>query len=246
MGYNPGSVGVRGSGRNETLLITATVRDANNNPVMDGTNVYFNVNNSPGGGDLLSSTGAVPTINGRATVSYSSGTVAGSARVRAICGAVSAVSTEILVYAGPPFIEDIHSSCETTHMSLASNPCSMFGMDVVGDSVVLVALVGDRYNNPVTTGTAVYFTTSAGVITTSTGYTDSLGFARVTLWSGHPLPSIDRWQNTLRDPNLGSEILLHGRAAATGSGQDHGLLRRRGRERRQRNGVGHYGSDFRL
>jgi adhesin/invasin len=207
MEYSPSSVGVRGSGRNETLLITATVRDANNNPVMDGTNVYFNINNSPGGGDFLSSTGAVPTINGRATVSYNSGTAAGSARVRANCGVISAVSTEILVYAGPPYIEDIHNPCETSHMSLASSPCSIFGMDVVGDSTVLVALVGDRYNNPVTTGTAVYFTTSAGVITTATGYTDSLGFARVTLYSGHPLPSIDRWRNTLNDPNTGTEIL---------------------------------------
>lgn len=205
--YNPGSVGVRGSGRNETLLITATVRDANNNPVLDGTPVHFNINNSPGGGDFLSTTGPVSTINGHATVSYSSGTVSGSTRIRAICNTVSAISTEILVYAGPPFLEDISNACETSHMSLAPNPCNMFGMDVVGDSVMLLALVGDRYNNPVTAGTAVYFTTSAGVITTATGYTDSLGFARVTLYSGHPLPSIDRWLNTLTDPNLGGVIL---------------------------------------
>ncbi len=80
-------------------------------------------------------------------------------------------------------------------------------MDVVGDSVQVVALVGDRYNNPVTPGTAVYFTTSAGVVTTATGYTDSVGFARVTLYGGNPLPTIDRWLTTLRDPNLGSAIL---------------------------------------
>ena len=207
MEYFPSSVGVRGSGRNETLLITATVRDANNNTVVDGTPVYFNINNSPGGGDFLSSTGAIPTINGQATVSYNSGTVSGSVRIRALCESITAVSTEILIYAGPPYIENINNGCVTSHMSLASSPCSMFGMDFVGDSVTLLALVGDRYNNPVTPGTAVYFTTSGGVVTTGTGYTDSSGFARVTLYSGNPLPTVDRWLNTLSDPNIGGAIL---------------------------------------
>ncbi|MDD5087193.1 MAG: invasin domain 3-containing protein, partial [bacterium] len=197
LGYFPNSVGVRGSGRNETLLITATVRDVNNNPVIDGTDVYFNINNSPGGGDYLSSNGPIPTINGRATVSYNSGTISGSVRIRSTCQAITAVSTEILVYAGPPFIGSIQSPCDSSHMSLASLPCNMFGMDVVGDSVVITALVGDRYRNPVTPGTAVYFTTSGGVITTATGYTDSSGFARVKLFSGNPLPTVARWMNTL-------------------------------------------------
>ncbi len=181
MTFSPNSVGVRGSGRNETLLITATVRDANNNPVLDGTAVYFNINNSPGGGDFLSSIGAIPTINGQATVAYNSGTVSGTARVRAVCSSINAVSTEILIYAGPAYIESIANGCQTSHMALGASPCNMFGMDIVGESVELVCLVGDRYNNPVTPGTAVYFTTSGGVVTTATGYTDSAGFARVTL-----------------------------------------------------------------
>lgn len=207
LSFTPNSVGVRGSGRNETLLITATVRDANNNPVLDGTEVFFNINNSPGGGDFLSSTGAIPTINGQATVAYNSGTVSGTARVRAVCSNISAVSTEILIYAGPAFIESIANGCQTSHMALGASPCNMFGMDVVGESVELVCLVGDRYNNPVTPGTAVYFTTSGGVVTTATGYTDSAGFARVTLYSGNPLPTVSRWLNTLTDPNLGTSIL---------------------------------------
>jgi len=207
LGYFPNSVGVRGSGRNETLLITATVRDVNNNPVIDGTDVYFNINNSPGGGDYLSSNGPIPTINGRATVSYNSGTISGSVRIRSTCQEITAVSTEILIYAGPPFMGSIQSPCDSTHMSLAAAPCNMFGMDVVGDSVVITALVGDRYRNPVTPGTAVYFTTSGGVITTATGYTDSSGFARVKLYSGNPLPTIARWINTLSDPNLGGPIM---------------------------------------
>ncbi len=205
--FLPNSVGVRGSGRNETLLITATVNDANNNPVVDGTPVTFNINNSPGGGDFLSSGNAIPTINGQATVAYNSGTVSGTARVRAVCAGVSAVSTEILIHAGPPYIENIGDGCLSSHMAIGASPCNMFGMDIVGESVQLVCLVGDRYNNPVTPGTAVYFTTSGGVVTTATGYTDSAGFARVTLYSGNPLPTVSRWLNTLTDPNLGTTVL---------------------------------------
>ncbi|MCL4306584.1 Ig-like domain-containing protein [bacterium] len=207
LSFTPNSVGVRGSGRNETLLITALVRDANNNPVLDGTNVFFNINNSPGGGDFLSSTGAIPTINGLATVAYNSGTVSGTARIRAVCQGVSGVSTEILIYAGPPYIENVLDGCLSSHMAIGATPCNMFGMDRVGESVELVCLVGDRYNNPVTPGTAVYFTTSGGVVTTATGYTDSAGFARVTLYSGNPLPTVSRWLNSLTDPNLGTAIL---------------------------------------
>ncbi|MBK6767043.1 MAG: Ig-like domain-containing protein [bacterium] len=207
LGFNPSSVGVRGSGRNETLLITATVLDANNNPVLDGTEVFFNINNSPGGGDFLSSTNAIPTINGQAVVAYNSGTISGTARVRAQSLGVSAVSTEILIYAGPAYIENVSTGCTSSHMAIGASPCNMFGMDIVGESVEVVCLIGDRYNNPVTPGTAVYFTTSGGVITTATGYTDSVGFARVTLYSGHPLPTVSRWLNTLTDPNLGTSIL---------------------------------------
>jgi adhesin/invasin len=205
--YFPNSVGVRGSGRNETLLITATVRDASNNNVLDGTLVTFNIVGSPGGGDHLSSTDPLPTINGEVSVSYSSGTISGSVRIRAVAEDISALSTEILIYAGPPYIENIADGCLTSHMSLSATPCSMFGMDFVGDSVQLTVLIGDRYNNPVPAGTAVYFTTSGGVITTSTGYTNDNGFAYVTLYSGNPLPTISRWVNTLTDPNNGGPIL---------------------------------------
>lgn len=218
MSYYPGSVGVRHSGRNETLLITATVLDANNNPVLDGTEVNFDIYASPPVSpefpdcvDFLSSEGPIPTINGHASTSYSSGCVSGTARIRASCtvpgGAIiDAVSTEIIIYAGPPYIGDVEDGCNSSHTTVGSNPCSMYGLDVVGDSVEIVALVGDRYRNPVTPGTAVYFTTSGGIITTNTGYTNEDGFARVTLYSGHPLPTVNRWLNTILDPNTGEQI----------------------------------------
>jgi adhesin/invasin len=211
--YSPSSVGIRGSGRNETLLITATVRDVNNNIVLDGTPVFFSIALSPDPqNDALSTYNAVPTINGHATVSFSSGFISGTARIRATCEGRTAVSTEILVYSGPPYIEDINAGCETSHMTVSASPCNMFGMDVAGDSVQIIAIVGDRYNNPVTPGTAVYFTTSAGVVVPSMGYTDSSGFAHVTLYSAQPRPTIERWLNgqLTEDPNRFNARWTHG------------------------------------
>jgi len=223
MEYYPHSVGVRESGRNETLLITATVKDASNNPVVDGTLVWFDIYSQPithpDSMGSLSSEDSIPTINGQASVSYTSGYRSGTVRIRArshgTCEGnsynVSAITTEILIYAGPPYIEDIYNpdGCgyfNTSHIKVASEPCDLMGWSAVGDSVRITAIVGDRWNNPVTEGTAVYFTTSGGVIATATGFTDADGFASVLLFGGNPMPTLDRWWNTLEDPNLGGQI----------------------------------------
>jgi adhesin/invasin len=207
LSYQPNSVGVQGSGRNETLMITADVRDASNNPAVDGTLVTFDIYSSPGGGDSLSSYDPIPTINGEASVSYSSGTISGSVRIIAYCEGIEAISTEIQIYSGPPYIEDIYNGCNSSHLAVGANPINFYGWYTVNYATTLTAVVGDRYNNPVPTGTAVYFTTSGGVINTSTGYTDSTGVASVTMLSGAPYPTIWRWFTTLSDPNTGGLIL---------------------------------------
>jgi hypothetical protein len=206
LSYDPTSVGVQGSGRNETLMITADVRDATNNPVVDGTFVTFDIYSSPGGGDFLSSYDPIPTINGTASVSYNSGTISGSVRIIAQCGGIEAISTEIQIFSGPPYIEDIYDGCTSSHLAIGANPINFYGWYTVNYSTTLTAVVGDRFNNPVPAGTAVYFTTSGGVINTMTGYTDSAGVASVTMLSGAPYPTINRWWNTLEDPNIGGSI----------------------------------------
>ena len=223
MEYNPHSVGVRESGRNETLLITATIKDASNNPVVDGTPVWFDIYSQPithpDSMGSLSSVDSIPTINGQASVSYTSGFRSGTVRIRArssgICEEepydVSAITTEIVIYSGPPYIEDVYNpnGCgyfNTSHIKVATSPCDLVGWSAVGDSVRITAIVGDKWNNPVPEGTAVYFTASGGVITTASGFTDANGFASVTLFGGNPMPTLDRWWNTLEDPNLGGQI----------------------------------------
>lgn len=70
-------------------------------------------------------------------------------------------------------------------------------------------MVGDKYNNPVDEGTAVYLTTSGGVINTHTAYTDAYGKATVILTAGNPQPTVERFYNYdgMHDPNDTSKII---------------------------------------
>jgi hypothetical protein len=212
LSYSPHFIYVRECGKNQTVTVFADVRDEKNNPVKDGTYVTFSVYASPGQGDSLSTTAPKPTVNGVAQVSYTSGTRSGTSRIRAvvtdgngvpITPEVSGISTEIVIYSGPPYIEDINDPA-STHLTIVSNRLNIWAGE---DTTRVTALVGDRYNNPVQQGTAVYFTTSGGVITTQ-AYTDANGIAHATLIGGNPLPTIDRFYNYdgVQDPNLGTPI----------------------------------------
>ena len=207
--YDPNSIGVKDSGRNTTLTVTADVRDVRNNPVADPTYVRFSIFSSPGGGEFLSSEAPVATINGKAQVSLNAGIRSGTVRIKAevtdssgvpLNPPVSAVSTEIIIFAGPPYMADVND-LSTSRLSVGSQPINILGWHVVNSTATIVALVGDKYNNPVPAGTAVYFTTTGGIISTHTGYTDDQGIATVVLHSGQPYPDVPRYYNTFFDPN---------------------------------------------
>ncbi|RMD93960.1 MAG: hypothetical protein D6814_15015, partial [Calditrichaeota bacterium] len=209
LSYDPTSIGVKDSGRNTTLAVTAEVRDVRNNPVADPTYVKFSIISSPGGGEFLSSDLPVATINGQARVSLNAGIRSGTVRLRAevtdslgqpLDPPVSAVSTEIIIFAGPPYIADVND-LSTSRLSVGAGPINIFGWHIVNNTTTIVAVVGDKYNNPVPAGTAVYFTTTGGIISTFTGYTDEHGVASVTLHSAQPYPNVDRFYHTFNDPN---------------------------------------------
>lgn len=209
LNFDPNTLGVKDSGRNQTTNITATVLDSKGNAVSDGTQVAFSIFSSPGGGEVLSNSEPIPTLNGNAQVSLNSGIRSGSVRILAqvtdslgvpIVPEVRAVSTEIIIFAGPPFIEDVNDP-NTSHLTVGAAPLNVWGWHVVNNTVTVTAVVGDKFNNPVTPGTAVFFTTTGGVISTYTGFTDQEGVATVTLHTAQPYPTITRYYNTFFDPN---------------------------------------------
>jgi hypothetical protein len=206
--FNPTWIGVKDTGQNQTMNVSADIKDGKNNPVVDGTLVKFSFIGS-NLGCAFSTTQPIPTVGGTATISLSSGTRSGTIRVNAevvdaqgqpITPLVSATSSWLLIHAGPPYIEDVND-LNTTHLTIAAYRLNIgYGML---DTTTIRLMVGDKYNNPVEKGTAVYFTTSGGVVSTHTAYTDEYGKASVLLTQGHPLPTIDRYYNYigLQDPN---------------------------------------------
>ena len=215
--FDPTSMGVKETGQNQTVTCFARVKDDKNNPVQDGTYVLFTIYHGPGGGEFLSPVEPIPTVNGVAHVSFSSGIRSGAARIQAevtdelgtpLNPSVKAISTELIIHAGPPYIEDIDDQL-TTHLTVASERLNICASQM--ETSVITVLVGDKYNNPVQGGTAVYLTTSGGVMTTHTAYTNENGVAQVLLQTGNPQPTIDRFYNYigLQDPNTGVPIGDH-------------------------------------
>ncbi|MCH9007284.1 Ig-like domain-containing protein [candidate division KSB1 bacterium] len=113
---------------------------------------------------------------------------------------VRAISTEVIIFAGPPFIEDVNNRF-TSHLSVGAAQTNVLGWGFVNTTTTMIAVVGDRFNNPVPAGTAVFFTTTGGVISTHTGFTNEEGVATVTIHTAQPLPDIMRYYNTFDDPN---------------------------------------------
>jgi hypothetical protein len=76
---------------------------------------------------------------------------------------------------------------DSTHFSLAVQYLNFPGYNIYGLIDRITAYVGDKYGNPVKPQTAVYFTTTGGLIEGS-AFTDPLGQASVSLLSAAPKP----------------------------------------------------------
>ena len=210
--FFPEDMGVKETGQNQTVTVTSDIRDSKNNAVVDGTLVKFSIYAGPGGGESLSANAPVPTVGGLAKVSFSSGIRAGAVRIQAeimdsqgnpLNPPVKAISTKLIIHAGPPYMENV-SDIRTTHLTIVAKRLNIWaGLD----TTLLTFLVGDKYNNPVEPGTAVYTTPSGGVATT-VSYTNEQGIANDTLFAGNPQPTIKRFYNYIgvQDPNLGTII----------------------------------------
>jgi len=203
LNFDPSVIGVRETGQNQTTLVEADVRDAKNNPVFDGTNVIFRIVHGPGGGECLSSQDSIPTVGGIARVSLSSGTISGVVRVEAKTrgegGNIISESSEIMIQAGPPYMED-KNDFSTTHMTIVAEVLNIW--KALGETVLTIS-VFDKYHNPVPEGTAVYLTASGGGVETKTAYTNQNGIAQVTLYGANPQPTVNNFYHgeLMHNPN---------------------------------------------
>ncbi len=92
------------------------------------------------------------------------------------------ISQPVIIVVGGGFPDSLH-------FEITPERFNMGGLRLSGLTQAITAWVGDKYGNPVRTGTVVYFSTTAGIIDES-GYTNALGFDTVTLQTTNPRPPI--------------------------------------------------------
>ncbi|MBI2618806.1 MAG: Ig-like domain-containing protein [Ignavibacteriales bacterium] len=186
--YVSGSVqlAIYGVGGTESAILTFEARDSLGFPITSAVadTINFSITGVPvAGGAYVSPTSAFTNSAGRAATVVNSGTIAGTLQLTASLTRdtdgqqVVSSPVRILIHGGLP---------DQAHFSLGANPRNVFGYGYIGGTGGITVLVGDRFGNPVQPGTAVYFTTTQGVITTNSGQTNVQGFATVTIISGNP------------------------------------------------------------
>ncbi|MFQ6092213.1 MAG: hypothetical protein ACE5OR_05955, partial [bacterium] len=193
----PDSIGVRGAGYNESAALAFEVRDQNGRPISSDSPQL--VRFSLFGGPMWDPPeGIVPYLypesvytdeSGRVFTTLNSGSKAGAVEVVASIGAtIESTPVRIAIHGGPP---------DLAHFSVVPAVANIAGWRLFGLTDSVTVYVGDRYGNPVPSGTAVYFTTTGGIVQGS-AVTNALGVATVVLESASPLP-----RSNALDPSTG-------------------------------------------
>jgi hypothetical protein len=161
-------------------------------------NGYFGGGTSPSvipGADSTDDTG-------RLRASIVSGTQAG---VIQLIARIILPSGKVII--SQPVKVSIHAGFpDQNHFTLIPSRYVFPGLDGF-NQVGFTVVVGDRFSNPVQSGTAVYFLSQAGVMNTGTAgatgnkasYTDATGIASGTLFTVNPKPTSVPWY----DPSYG-------------------------------------------
>ncbi len=177
-------IGVRASGSEETARITFVVQDSAGTPIdLDHTvDVNFKFGAQPNGGEELTPTTVKTNNNGEAAVNLTAGTKAGAVQI------IAEIQLKDKKIISLPVGISIHGGLpDSIHFSIAPQYHNFAGYNIYGIKDVISAYVGDKYANPVRANTAVYFTTTGGVIEGNT-QTDDQGIGSVELISSAPQP----------------------------------------------------------
>ena len=178
------TIGVKESGSPESTQIVFAAHDSEGRPIDEGhsVTVNFRLGSGPGGGEFLSPNSAPTSSSGQAAVTLTSGTKAGAVQVIAEIDLggemITSLPVGITIHGGLP---------DYTHFSIAPELLNFAGYNIFGIKNQITAFVGDKYANPVRPETAVYFTSTGGIIEGST-LTDFQGIGSVELISAEPRP----------------------------------------------------------
>lgn len=179
------AVGVHESGSVETAELIFEVQDSTGSPInlAQAATVEFMLGAAPGGGEFLYPDSTPTSNSGQASVYFTSGTRAGVVQIRA------QVRLGAKTIRSKPVALTIHGGLpDLVHFSLAPDKLNFPGYNIFGLQNKITAFVGDKYANPVKPGTAVYFTSTGGIIG---GNANTCDFAQasVMLLSAEPRPN---------------------------------------------------------
>lgn len=196
----PNFIWVKETGHIQQSILTATVLGVTGQPVHDNYGIKFKIINSPGGGVKIEpssgsnlETTIIRTVSGKAEAKVLAGTISGTVQIRAELvdyPQVAAQTTNLIIRSGPPYmwVNPANANDVIPHATLAIENGKhnvAFGNPI--QDIKISGYFGDKYNNPVEEGTAVYFTTTGGFIT-SDGLTNNKGQTNVILQNVNPFP----------------------------------------------------------
>ena len=188
------AIAIRNTGGDEESKFTFIVKDSAGRAVSQGYEVNFSIIRGPGGGERINPSNGVTSSQGIVASSIASGDSAGVVKIEASIDRpefdFTIRSTPVLVAIGNGFPES-----ENFRIAPVYNNFEAWALIASSESRVrpnfIVASLGDYRNNPVLPGTAVDFTTTAGIVTAS-AVTDEDGIAIAELRpdgsapTGHP------------------------------------------------------------
>lgn len=172
---NPTTIGLKGTGLNQTSTLQFKVVDSNGNPVPNQL-VDFSLSTTAGGLSV-SPLSAKSDVNGLVNTTVQSGTVHTSVRVTAVIHGttLSTESSQLTVSTGLP---------TQNGFSLAATTLNLVGDNYDGNTTIITARLSDRFSNPVPDGTAVSFHTECGGIEPSCSTVN--GACQVTFTTQNP------------------------------------------------------------
>lgn len=180
----PENIGLKGMGLNEVSTVTFTALDVEGNPVIN-QDVTFSLSTETGGITLTSTT-AKTDANGQVNAKVHSGTKATSVKVKAtitIDGKeIKTESRGLVISTG---VADQNS------FSLSVDSFNPEALNYDGVTANFSVQAADHFNNPVPSGTAIYFTAEAGSIAPLC-LTDDKGSCSVEWRSGGTRPTDGR------------------------------------------------------
>jgi len=190
----PASIGLKGTGLNETSTVVFKVVDSSGG-ARPGVTVNFSLNTTAGGLSLAPST-ATSGSDGTVQTVVSSGTEHTVVRVTATISspALSTQSSALSVTTGLPasgaFSIAIGAPSAPSYTPLACSNTETWGTDLI--QIPFTVQLADRYNNPAPDGTSVTFVTNGGHIDgscTTPLTTPGDGACKATWSSANPRPN---------------------------------------------------------